>query len=100
MPWISDLANIRLQRGHAPTRRRLDDVGPPPVHLGDALFVPGEITAQYSNSLCGDDRKLLERMPSVGQLGASRGDLLIEPRQVLLLLKRGLLAALEFDVRH
>src|SRR3982075_2690296 len=94
MPWISDLADSRLQCGHAPTRRRLDNAGPPPVYFGDALFDRGEIIAEYANPLCGDDRKLLERMPSVGQLGASRGDLLIERHQVLLLLECGLLAAL------
>jgi hypothetical protein len=37
-------------------------------------------------------------MPGVGQLGASRGDLLIEGRHVLLLLERSLLAALQLDV--
>src|SRR3979411_1848120 len=48
MPWISDLADSRLQRGHAPTRRRLDYVSAAPVHLGDALLDQGEIAAQES----------------------------------------------------
>jgi hypothetical protein len=65
--------------------------------LGNALFDRGQIITQYSNPLCDDDRKLLERMPSIGQLGVSRGDLLIKRHQVLLLLECGLLAALQLD---
>ena len=91
------LSDGRLQRGHAPTRRRLDNVGPSSVYLGGALFDPGEIAAQYAKPFCGNGRKLLECMPSISQLGASYSDLLIERRQVLRLLERRLLAALQFD---
>src|SRR5690242_11635914 len=97
MSWISYLADGRLQGGYAPTRWRLDDVSLPPAHLGDALFDRGEIIMQYPDPLCYNGRKLLERMSSVGQLGVSRGDLLIQRHQALLLLECGLLAALQLN---
>src|SRR3954454_17824047 len=97
MPWISDIEDDRLQRGHWPPRRRLDNVGLPSVHLGDALVDSGEIITQASNPLCGNNRKLLVRMMSIGQLGTSHRDLLIERHHVLLLLECGLLAPLQLD---
>src|ERR1700722_2339227 len=100
MPWICELADSRLQRRDAPIGRRLDYESLPPVHFGDALFDRGEIIAQYSKPLCDDCRKLLERMLGVGQLAASRGDLLINRHQALLLLEGGLLAALQLNRRQ
>src|SRR3954452_13935134 len=94
---ISDLADSRLQRGDSAARRCLDYVSLPAVHFGDALVDREEIIAQYSNPLRDDGWKLLERMPRIGQLGASPGDLLIERHYALLLPEFGLLAALQLD---